>query len=106
VFQSIGENDLRRVVVVLAGNSIEAGRTVAHKISSILLTFTQGGELSLSEIARLTGLPISTAHRLTAELARLRLLERKPDGMWRPGLALRNIGAGPGRRVHRGASRR
>jgi DNA-binding IclR family transcriptional regulator len=93
VFQSIGENDLRRVVVVLAGNSIEAGRTVAHKISSILLTFTQGGELSLSEIARLTGLPISTAHRLTAELARLRLLERKPDGMWRPGLALRNIGA-------------
>jgi DNA-binding IclR family transcriptional regulator len=59
-------------VVEVAGNSIEAGRTVAHKISSILLTFTQGGELALTEIARLTGLPISTAHRLTAELARQR----------------------------------
>lgn len=80
-------------VVEVAGNSIEAGRTVAHKISSIMLTFTQGGELSMTEIARLTGLPISTAHRLMAELARLRLLERKPDGMWRPGLALRTIGA-------------
>jgi DNA-binding IclR family transcriptional regulator len=80
-------------VVGLAGNCIEAGRTVGHKISSILLTFTQGGELSLTEIARLTGLPISTAHRLMGELARLRLLERKPDGMWRPGLALRTIGA-------------
>jgi len=77
----------------VAGNSIEAGRTVTNKISSILLTFTRGGEHSLTEIAKLAGLPISTAHRLTIELASSRVLERTPDGLYRAGLSLRMIGA-------------
>ena len=50
--------------VVMAGNSTESGRSVTSKITSILLTFTEGSEHSLTEIARLAGLPISTAHRL------------------------------------------
>jgi DNA-binding IclR family transcriptional regulator len=74
------------------GNSVESGRSVTSKITSILLTFTEGSEHSLTEIARLAGLPISTAHRLTSELASWRLLERTEDGQYRAGLPLRMIG--------------
>ena len=76
----------------MAGNSTEIGRSVTSKITSILLTFTEGSEHSLTEIARLAGLPISTAHRLTSELAAWRLLERTEDGHYRAGLPLRMIG--------------
>ena len=76
----------------MAGNSTEPGRSVTSKITSILLTFTEGSEHSLSEIARLAGLPISTAHRLTSELASWRLLERTAEGQYRAGLPLRMIG--------------
>lgn len=76
----------------VAGNCAEAGRSVTSKITSILLTFTEGSEHSLTEIARLAGLPISTAHRLTSELAGRRLLERTEDGRYRAGLPLRMIG--------------
>ena len=76
----------------MAGNSTESGRSVTSKITSILLTFTEGSEHSLTEIARLAGLPISTAHRLTSELASWRLLERTEDGQYRAGLPLRMIG--------------
>ncbi len=75
----------------MAGNSTESGRSVTSKITSILLTFTEGSEHSLTEIARLAGLPISTAHRLTSELASWRLLERTDDGHYRAGLPLRMI---------------
>ncbi len=78
----------------MAGNSMEAGRSVTHKITSILLTFTEGSEHTLTEIARLAGLPISTAHRLTSELTSQRLLERTPDGRYRAGLPLRMMGTG------------
>ena len=64
----------------MAGNSTESGRSVTSKITSILMTFTEGSEHSLTEIARLAGLPMSTAHRLTSELASWRLLERTDDG--------------------------
>ena len=76
----------------MAGNSTESGRSVTSKITSILMTFTEGSEHSLTEIAQLAGLPISTAHRLTSELASWRLLERTEDGLYRAGLPLRMIG--------------
>jgi DNA-binding IclR family transcriptional regulator len=76
----------------MAGNSTESGRSVTSKITSILMTFTEGSEHSLTEIAKMAGLPISTAHRLTAELASWRLLERTEDGQYRAGLPLRMIG--------------
>jgi DNA-binding IclR family transcriptional regulator len=78
----------------MAGNSTESGRSVTSKITSILMTFTQGSVHSLTEIARLAGLPVSTTHRLTAELASWRLLERTECGHYRVGLPLRMIGAG------------
>jgi DNA-binding IclR family transcriptional regulator len=61
------------------------------------MTFTEGSEHSLTEIAQLAGLPISTAHRLTSELASWRLLERTVDGRYRAGLALRTMGSGDSR---------
>ena len=81
----------------MAGNSTESGRSVTSKITSILMTFTEGSEHSLTEIARRACLPISTAHRLTAELASWRLLERTSDGLYRAGLPLRMICGGPAR---------
>ena len=78
----------------MAGNSTESGRSVTSKITSILMTFTEGSVHSLTEIARLAGLPVSTTHRLTAELASWRLLERTDSGHYRVGLPLRMIGAG------------
>src|SRR3954465_3890838 len=80
----------------VAGNSTESGRSVTSKITSILLTFTEGSEHSLTEIARLAGLPISTAHRLASELTSWRLLERTACGHYRAGLPLRMIGTGDG----------
>jgi DNA-binding IclR family transcriptional regulator len=81
----------------VAGNSTESGRSVTSKITSILMTFTEGSEHSLTEIARLAGLPISTAHRLTSELTSWRMLERTADGLYRAGLPLRMISNGPDR---------
>jgi DNA-binding IclR family transcriptional regulator len=76
----------------MAGNSLDAGRTVTSKVIAILMAFTEGSEHSLTEIARLAGLPISTAHRLTAELILGRLLERSEGSAFRAGLPLRLIG--------------
>jgi DNA-binding IclR family transcriptional regulator len=78
----------------MAGNSTEAGRSVTNKITSILMTFTEGSEHTLTEISQLANLPISTAHRLTSELASWRLLERTTDGRYRAGLPLRMMGSG------------
>jgi DNA-binding IclR family transcriptional regulator len=76
----------------VAGNSADAGRSVTSKVIAILLTFTRGSVYSLTEIARLTGLPMSTAHRLATELTTWGLLERTDDTQYRVGLPLRMIG--------------
>lgn len=77
----------------MAGNSTDSGRSVTSKVVSILLTFTDGSVQSLTEIARLAGLPVSTAHRLVTELAAWGLLERTDDAHYRPGVPLRMIGS-------------
>jgi DNA-binding IclR family transcriptional regulator len=76
----------------VAGNSADSGRSVTSKVIAILMTFTDGSVHSLTEIARLAGLPISTAHRLATELAAWGLLERTEDGAYQIGLPLRMIG--------------
>jgi DNA-binding IclR family transcriptional regulator len=76
----------------MAGNSGESGRSVASKAIAVLLTFTHGGAYSLSEIARLTGFPLSTTHRLLGELSGWGVLERTEDNQYRVGLPLRMIG--------------
>ena len=80
----------------MAGNSADAGRSVTSKVVSILLTFTDGQIQSLTEIARLAGLPVSTAHRLVTELAAWGVLERTDDAHYRAGVPLRVIGGQAG----------
>src|SRR5664279_138357 len=77
----------------MAGNSSDTGRSVTSKVVAILLTFTDGSVHSLTEIARLTGLPTSTVHRLVSELAAWGLLERTDEVQYRVGVPLRAIGA-------------
>ena len=76
----------------MAGNSTEPGQSVTSRVSAILLTFTDCDERSLTEIARLAGLPVSTAHRLAVELASRDLLERDENGHYHVGSPLRGIG--------------
>ena len=76
----------------MAGNSRYAGRSVTNKITAILLTFAHGNSHSLTEIARLAGLPLSTAYRLANELSAAGILERSTNGQYRAGLQLKLIG--------------
>ena len=78
----------------MAGGALESGRSVTSKVTAILMVFSRGSDYSLTELARLTGLPISTTHRLVGELTSRRLLERTEDGGYRIGLPLRMIGSG------------
>jgi DNA-binding IclR family transcriptional regulator len=58
---------------------------------AILLTFRSGSSHSLTEIAALTGLPMSTVHRLAWEMASRQLLQRAADGRFEVGLALQQL---------------
>jgi len=49
-------------------------------------------ELSAAELARRAGLPRSTTHRLATELVQTGFLERMPDGHFRLGMALFELG--------------
>jgi DNA-binding IclR family transcriptional regulator len=75
-----------------AGTGSAGGRSVTSRVAAILMAFRSGSVHSLTELARLTGLPVSTAHRLVGELVSRRLLERTDDGAYRIGLPLRMIG--------------
>ena len=79
----------------MAGGAAESGRSVTSKVTAILMAFETGGTHTLTELAQLASLPISTTHRLVGELASRRLLERTEDGGYRIGLPLRMIGPGP-----------
>src|SRR5690349_17961677 len=77
----------------MAGNSTEPGQSVTSRIAAILLAFTDSNVHSLTEIARLTRLPVSTAHRLAVELAATDFLERDEAGRYRVAPSLRQLGA-------------
>jgi DNA-binding IclR family transcriptional regulator len=82
--------DIREGTWSMAGNSMERGRSVSSKTIAIVLAFGGGCEHNISEIARLVGLPISTAHRLIRELEAAKVLERTDHG-YRVGPQLRAI---------------
>lgn len=68
--------------------------TAAGKVLAVLATFDRDRQSqSLSQIALHTGLPISTAHRVVAELAEWGALERADDGSWHVGLRLWEVGS-------------
>lgn len=68
--------------------------TVTGRVLAILEAFSADRpELTLTEIARRAGLPLSTAHRLVGELARWGALERADDARYRVGLRLFEVAA-------------
>lgn len=65
------------------------GPTVTSRVADVLEAFTaQRGSLTLSEISRRAGLPLTTTHRIVGELAGRSLLEREDDGRYQIGLRL------------------
>jgi DNA-binding IclR family transcriptional regulator len=58
---------------------LERGRSVVSKVVAIVRSFDSGGALTVTEIAQVADLPLSTAHRLTHELAAWGLLHRRDD---------------------------
>ncbi|MFC4946059.1 IclR family transcriptional regulator [Pseudonocardia sp. GCM10023141] len=70
------------------------GETVTTRVLGVLDAFSaERPELTLTEIARRAGLPLSTAHRLVGELTAWGALERADDGRYRIGLRLWEVGA-------------
>ena len=65
---------------------------MTHRAFGVLEAFTPASPaLTLSEIARRAGLPLTTAHRLVGELRAAGALERDGDGTYRIGLRLWEI---------------
>jgi len=77
----------------IAGGEPGVRSTVARALG-VLEVFSAGRtELTLSEIARRTGLPLTTAHRIVGELTRWGALERTGNGAYQVGLRLWEVGA-------------
>jgi DNA-binding IclR family transcriptional regulator len=65
---------------------------VLRRATQLLTAFTPDQPaLTLTQLARRAGLPLTTAHRLVAELVHCGLLERGADGEYRVGLRLWEI---------------
>ncbi|MFC8181750.1 IclR family transcriptional regulator [Rhodococcus sp. NPDC057297] len=78
----------------MAGGNSTAGRSVTEKALAILEAFAgEKTELTMSDIARATGLPSSTTHRLIQELERWGGLERRADGRYGIGVRLWEVAA-------------
>ncbi|HWM56454.1 MAG TPA: IclR family transcriptional regulator C-terminal domain-containing protein [Pseudonocardia sp.] len=67
-------------------------RSAVSRITAILSTFLTGRSHSVTEMARMTGLPVSTTHRIAVDLASWQLLHRSSDGRYRVGIILRQLG--------------
>ncbi|PZG53917.1 IclR family transcriptional regulator [Spongiactinospora gelatinilytica] len=68
--------------------------SVAAKVTAVLGAFLPGDvRLTLTEICRRAGLPLTTGHRLVGELTARGFLERLPEGSYRVGRLLWRIGA-------------
>ncbi len=70
------------------------GESVTGRVLRVLDAFSaERPELSLTELSRRAALPLTTAHRLVAELVCWGALERAEDGRYRIGLRLWEVGA-------------
>ncbi|MFD5648706.1 IclR family transcriptional regulator [Streptomyces sp. NPDC127039] len=69
-------------------------RSAAHRLLSVLAAFDTGHPaLPLSDIARRARLPLTTAHRLVADLAAFGALERDASGAYHIGLRMWELAA-------------
>jgi DNA-binding IclR family transcriptional regulator len=86
--RSAGEDDGRGT----GRGSGAATGSVTGRALRVLEAFTPAAPVrTLTDIARHTGLPLTTTHRLVGELARWGALERDPQGAYRIGLRLWEI---------------
>jgi DNA-binding IclR family transcriptional regulator len=77
----------------VAGRSTVPGRSVTSRALGVLDAFDPGApRLTLSEIAARSGVPLTTAHRLLAELTAWGALTRRPDGRYEIGRKLWDLG--------------
>lgn len=75
-------------------DDLATGPTVSSRLLALLDVFSAARpELTLSEISRQAGMPLSTAHRLVGELSDWGALERGDDGKYRIGLKLWELGS-------------
>ena len=77
----------------MAGRSSEPGVSLLERASRMLRALpADGSPIALPDLARAANLPLSTTHRLAAELARLGAVERTSDGGVTMGLGLWELG--------------
>lgn len=73
-------------------------RTAVTKALDVLAAFEGNrSSLTLTELSQHADLPLSTTHRLVADLVRVEFLRREPDGRFRPGRRVWKIGQNAGR---------
>jgi len=79
--------------VGMAGRSSTPGRSVTSRALAVLDAFdTRAPRLSLSEITERSGMPLTTVHRLLAELTAWGALTRRADGRYEIGRKLWDLG--------------
>jgi DNA-binding IclR family transcriptional regulator len=78
----------------MADDSELERRSVFSRALTLLSAFAHAptGERSLTELARVSGLPLTTVHRLAGQLQQEGVLERLPSGNYRVGLRLWELG--------------
>lgn len=88
----------------MAGGSRDAGRSVTSRVLAILEAFEKArGSLSLTEISEGSGLPLSTTHRLVAELTDWGFLSRGANGRYQLGIRLWELAQNAGRQLREAA---
>src|SRR5215471_12090471 len=77
----------------MAGRGRDPGQSVTSRVLAVLSSFDDSHpRLRLSEVARRSGLPVSTVSRLLAELVAGEALARRPDGRYEVGRRLWQLG--------------
>ncbi|RIV37606.1 IclR family transcriptional regulator [Micromonospora radicis] len=77
----------------MAGGSRSPGASVTSRVLAVLGAFDRAHPaLTLTDVARRSGLPLATTHRLVAELVTGRALSRAADGTYRIGVRLWEVG--------------
>ena len=77
----------------MAGPATTSGASVSSRLLALLGAFDEGHRRqTLSELARRSGLPLSTSHRLLAELVGWGALRREDDGSYVLGRRMWEIG--------------
>lgn len=78
----------------------DPGRSVAQRVLAVFEAFeARGPSLSLTQIAQFSGLPVSTTHRIVADLAEWGALTRDAQGRYQVGIRLWEVAQNAGRRL-------